>query len=111
MINDFRGSAGVTAGEHERTINGNIRQLPGAFETAGAVLNALRQNDLYNRPDDYWERVASRYRGITAAQMDQAGRAVIDPSQFVWVVVGDASVVRPQLRGLGSDVEVVQPSN
>ena len=111
MINDFRGSAGVTPAEHERTVNGNIRQLPGAFETAGAVLNALRQNDLYNRPDDYWERVASRYRAMTAAQMDQAGRAVIDPSQFVWVVVGDASVVRPQLQGLGLDIEVVQSSN
>ena len=33
-------------------------------------------------------------------------RATIDPSTFVWVVVGDASVVRPQLEALGLPVEV-----
>lgn len=111
QINGFNGANGVTEAEHTRTINGNIRQLPGAFETAAAVLNALRQNDLYNRPDDYWERVAARYRAMTAGNMDAAARAVIDPRRFVWVVVGDASVVRPQLQGLGLDVEVVQPAN
>jgi hypothetical protein len=47
---------------------------------------------------------------MTAADMDRAARAIIDPRRFVWVVVGDASVVRPQLRGLGLDVEVVQPA-
>jgi zinc protease len=109
QINAFNGPNGVTASEHTRTVNGNIRQLPGAFETAGAVLNALRQNDLYNRPDNYWESVASRYRAMTAEQMDASAREVIDPRRFVWVVVGDASVVRPQLQGLGLQVEVVQP--
>ncbi|MBX9747402.1 MAG: hypothetical protein K2X34_10905, partial [Hyphomonadaceae bacterium] len=87
-----------------------IRQLPGLYETAGSVLGALRGNALYNRPDDYWERIAGRYRTMTADQMDAAVRAVVDPAQFVWVVVGDASVVRPQLEGLGLPIEVVQPN-
>lgn len=107
QINAFNSTNGVTASEHTRTINGNIRQLPGSFETAGAVLGALRSNQLYRRPDNYWESVASRYRGMTAAQMDAAARAVIDPSSFIWVVVGDASVVRPQLANLGLEIEVV----
>jgi hypothetical protein len=47
---------------------------------------------------------------MTAAQMDAAARAVIDPRRFVWVVVGDASVVRPQLQNLGLEVEIVQPA-
>lgn len=54
--------------------------------------------------------LAGRYRGMTATQMDQAVRSVVDPSRFVWVVVGDASVVRPQLEGLGLPIEVVQPN-
>ncbi len=110
QVNDFNSTSGVSASEHVRTINGNIRQLPGAFETAGAVLGALRSNQLYRRPDNYWESVASRYRGMSAADMDAAARAVIDPSRFVWVVVGDASVVRPQLEGLGLAIEVVPAS-
>lgn len=110
QINAFNSANGVTESEHLRTINGNIRQLPGAYETAASILGALRSNDLYDRPDDYWERVAARYRAMSAADMDAAARAVIDPSQFVWVVVGDAAVVRPQLEGLGLPVEVVQPT-
>ncbi|HRK63902.1 MAG TPA: pitrilysin family protein [Terricaulis sp.] len=109
MIDAFRTTQGVNEGEHTRTINGNIRQLPGAYETAASILGALRSNDLYDRPDNYWEAVASRYRAMSAADMDAAARAVIDPSRFVWVVVGDASVVRPQLNQLGLEVEVVQP--
>jgi predicted Zn-dependent peptidase len=109
QINAFNGANGVTEAEHVRTINGNIRQLPGAYETAAAILGALRTNDLYDRPDDYWEAVAPRYRAMTADQMDAAARAVIDPARFVWVVVGDASVVRPQLEGLGLEIEVVTP--
>jgi predicted Zn-dependent peptidase len=105
----FNGDSGVTAAEHTRTINGNIRQLPGAYETAASILGALRSNDLYDRPDDYWDEVARRYRGMNAADMDFAARAVINPSRFVWVVVGDAAVVRPQLEGLGLLVETATP--
>ncbi|HYD73836.1 MAG TPA: pitrilysin family protein [Candidatus Binatia bacterium] len=110
QINAFNSTNGVSETEHTRTINGNIRQLPGAYETAGSILGALRSNELYDRPDTYWEDVAPRYRAMTAAQMDAAARALIDPSRFVWVVVGDASVVRPQLENLGLEVEVVQPA-
>jgi zinc protease len=111
QINGFNSANGVSVTEHTRTINGNIRQLPGAYETAGSILGALRSNELYDRSDTYWEDVAPRYRAMTAAQMDAAARAVIDPRRFVWVVVGDASVVRPQLQNLGLEVEVVQPAS
>jgi zinc protease len=111
QINSFNSTNGVSESEHVRTVNGNIRQLPGAYETAGSILGALRSNELYDRPDTYWEDVAPRYRAMTAAQMDAAARAVIDPTRFVWVVVGDASVVRPQLQNLGLEVEVVQPAS
>ncbi|RYH52763.1 MAG: hypothetical protein EON54_14280, partial [Alcaligenaceae bacterium] len=55
---------------------------------------------------DYQTTLASRTRALTAAQMDAAARQVIKPDQFVWVIVGDASVVRPQLDALGLPVEV-----
>ncbi|HEY0052762.1 MAG TPA: pitrilysin family protein [Caulobacteraceae bacterium] len=103
----FRGDRGVTEAERERTINGNIRQLAGSFETSAAILGALRSNALYGRPDNYWETIADRYRTLGAADLDTAARAVLDADQFVWVVVGDAATVRPQLEGLGLLIEVV----
>jgi predicted Zn-dependent peptidase len=101
----FLQTDGVTATELERTINGNTRSLAGGFETSGAILGALRSNALYGRPDDYQATLASRTRSLTAEQMDAEARRIIQPDQFVWVVVGDASVVRPQLEALGLPVE------
>lgn len=97
---------GVTPQELERTINGNTRQLAGGYETSAQILGALRSNALYGRPDDYQTTIASRTRALTAAQMDEAARQVIHPDQFVWVVVGDAAIVRPQLEALGLPLEV-----
>lgn len=102
----FLGPQGVTPAELTRTINGNTRGLAGSYETSAQLLNALRSNALYGRPDDYQETIASRTRALTTEQLDAAARAAIDPSKFVWVVVGDAATVRPQLENLGLPVEV-----
>jgi predicted Zn-dependent peptidase len=109
QVSGFVGKKGLTDAELTRLINGNTRQLAGQFETSQAVLSALRSNALYKRPDDYWEAISDRYRGMTISTIDQAARKVIDPKKLVWVVVGDAAKVRPQLNGLGLPVEVIQP--
>jgi ribose 5-phosphate isomerase len=45
---------------------------------------------------------------MTAAELDQAARRVLDPSKLVWVVVGDAAKIRPQLDKLGMPIEVMK---
>ncbi len=110
MIEDYRSfltDKGVTPEELERTRNGNIRELPGAFESARAVLGAMQENDQFGRPDDYYARLAGRVEGQTAAGLDAAARRHIDPGKLVWVVVGDAAKVRSQLDALGLPVETV----
>ncbi|WP_060977722.1 MULTISPECIES: M16 family metallopeptidase [Pseudomonadota] len=112
LMNHVRGlvgGKGVTPVELQQVINANTRQLAGQFETSAAVLGALRSNALYRRPDDYWEKVAGRYRTMTAQQLDTAARAAIDPARIVWVVVGDVSKVRGQFTALGLPVELGQP--
>ncbi len=107
QIDGFLGKNGVTPVEFRRTIDGETRQLAGTYETSGAVLAAMRNNDFLGRPDDYQATLPQKYRALTTAQLDAAARAAIDPNRFVYVVVGDAKVVRPQLDGLGLPVEVV----
>ncbi|HYE27733.1 MAG TPA: pitrilysin family protein [Allosphingosinicella sp.] len=109
QVSGFVTNRGLTDVELARVINGNTRQLAGQFETSAAVLGALRSNALFRRPDNYWEAIADRYRGMTISTLDQAARRVIDPRKLVWVVVGDAAKVRPQLTGLGLPIEEVQP--
>jgi predicted Zn-dependent peptidase len=107
-VKQFLSSKGVTPAELERTVNGSIRELPGSFETGGDVLSAMMQNDLYDRPDNYYETLASKYRSLTALQLDAAARKAIDLGQFTWVVIGDAAKVKPQLDKLKMPVEVIK---
>jgi predicted Zn-dependent peptidase len=106
-VNAFRGASGVTAAELTRTINGSIRELPGSFETAGDVLGGMQDIINRGRPDNYYEALAGRYRAMTATELDTALRAQVDPSRFVYVVVGDERTVRAQLDSIGLPVEVV----
>jgi predicted Zn-dependent peptidase len=109
--NEFLTVKGVTADELQRTVNGSIRELPGSFETSGDVLGGMQRNSLYGRPDDYYDSLAERYRAMKAADLDQAARAVIDPKKLLWVVVGDAAKVKPQLDVLKLPVETVPAGN
>ena len=106
-MTDFLGGKGVTPAELTRTIQGSIRELPGEFETSEAVLGGMEANSLYGRPDDYYETLASRYRALTAPELDAAAKAAIDPAKLTWVVIGDAAKVKPKLDLLHIPVEVI----
>ena len=56
------GGEGVTAEELTRIVNGNVRELPGRFETSRAVLGGIIDIVEHNRPDDYYQTLAQRYR-------------------------------------------------
>ena len=110
LQNEVRGfltTNGITQAEFERTINGDTRQLAGQFETSDSVLGAMQSNDIRRRPDNFYDTLAGRYRAMTPAQLDAAARGALRPDGFVWVVVGDASKVKPQLDSLGLPVEVI----
>ena len=108
-IGEYLGTKGITEEELARAVSSNVQALPGRFETSNSVLAAMMNNDLYGRPDNYYELLGDRYRGLTRASTDQALRSALDPKGFVWVVVGDAAKVRPQLDKLGIPIEVMQP--
>ena len=109
QIGAFLTTKGVTQEELDRTVAKSVNQLPGQFESAESVLGAMMRNDLLGRPDDYYITIADRYRALNVPGLDRAIRATIDPSKLVWVVVGDAAKVRPQLDKLGLPVELAQP--
>jgi len=104
----FLGPKGITTEELARATTNSINGLPGRFETSGAVLSAMMSNDLLGRPDDYYETIADKYRKQTVASVDRAIRGALTRRGFVWVVVGDAAKVRPQLTKLGYPVEVIE---
>jgi zinc protease len=107
-VKSFVGGKGVTPAELSRTVNGSVRELPGSFEAAAAVLGQMEDDVLYKRPADYAESLAGRYRALDAAALDGAVRSAINPDGFIWVVVGDKAKVLPQLKSLKMQVEVIE---
>ncbi|MBP8232474.1 MAG: insulinase family protein [Rhizorhabdus sp.] len=107
-MKEFLTTKGVTEEERDRTINNQIRSLPGSFETSGDLLGALISLDTLGRPDDYYEKLPARYRAMKASDLDAAARKAIRPDDLIWIVVGDAAKVEPQLKDLGLPVEKVQ---
>lgn len=107
----YLGNKGTTKEELERTVNGSVRELPGSFETSGDVLGGIRQIVKFQRPDDYYEKLPATYEAMTTAEIDAAARKALSAGDLVYVVVGDAAVVKPQLDGLGLPVEIATPAN
>ncbi len=110
-IQAYLGDKGTTQEELERTVNGSVRELPGSFETSGDVLGGIRQIVKFGRPDDYYEKLPATYEAMTTAEIDAAARKALSTGDLVYVVVGDAAVVKPQLDGLGLPVEIATPAN
>ncbi|MFC4291204.1 M16 family metallopeptidase [Sphingorhabdus arenilitoris] len=104
--NAFLTDKGVTEAELTRTVNGSIRELPGSFETSADVLGGVQNIVNYGRPDDYYEKIADKYRAMTAADVDAAARGDLRTNDLLFVVVGDAETVKPQLDKLGLPIEM-----
>ena len=104
-IKDFLTTKGVTEAERNQTINSQILSLPGSFETSSELLGAMMRNAMLGRPDNYYATLPAVYRAMTAADLDKAAREAINADQLIWVVVGDAKLVRPQLDAVSLPVE------
>lgn len=105
QVKSFLGDNGVTPEELERTVNGNVRQLPGQFERSTRVLGQIQSDVMFGRPSNYAETVAERYKALTADELNKAMADAIDPDKFTWVIVGDADKIKPQLDVLGLPIE------
>jgi len=104
----FLGDRPMTQAEFDRTINGATRELASRFEESSEVLSVMLSNDLYRRPDDYYATIAARYRAFTLPQLRAALPHMLDPAKTIWIVVGDAARVAPQLASIGLPVETIR---
>jgi len=89
----------ATAAEVERIRNIQTLSLPGAYETASAVLGTISGIVSYKRPDDYVFKRKAEIEAMTPAQVQQAA-ATLDPKTLTWIVVGDLKQTEAPVRAL-----------
>jgi predicted Zn-dependent peptidase len=111
ILKEVKGLIGdkpLTSAEIQKIKVNDVRSLPGAYETAGAVLGALSDNALYDRPDDYVTTLKARTEAQTDADIRAAAAQIVQPEALTWVIVGDLSKIGAPVRALElGDVQVV----
>ncbi len=99
-IRDYAsGARPATEAELARIQATEIRGLPGAYETAGAVQGTLAGIVRYGRPDDYVFRRKAEIESLTPAAINEAAKT-LKPEAVTWVVVGDLSKIEAPIRAL-----------
>lgn len=99
-ITEFaNGTRPASAAEVEGMKKIETLSLPGAYETARAVLGTIASNVLYGRPDDYVFRRKAEVEGMTPAQVNAAAH-VFDPNGLTWLIVGDLKQTEAPVRAL-----------
>ena len=85
-----------------------VLQMPGQFETTGAIAGQLIPVVTYGLPLDYYNSYARRIQAVTRADLRRVARQYIDPAKLAIVVVGDRKSVEPTLRALNLGPVTVQ---
>ena len=98
---DVIGSKPLTHEEIDKIKVGDVRSLPGAFQTTAAVLRAISGITLYDRPDDYVQTLKARTEAQTDDAVRAAAKEVIRPDALTWIVVGDLKKIEEPVKKLG----------
>ncbi|HLM52998.1 MAG TPA: pitrilysin family protein, partial [Pseudoxanthomonas sp.] len=94
-----KGEKPATPAEIAKIRAANTLELPGAYETASAVLSQIARNQRYGRPDDYIVRYKARNQAMTPDAV-QAAASLIRPQALTYVVVGDLARIEAPVRAL-----------
>lgn len=103
MLKEAKGVIGdkpLTAAEISKVKVGDVRSMPGQYQTTSAVMGAMQGIVQYNRPDDYVQTLKSRIESQTDASVEAAAKEIIHPNQLTWVIVGDLAKIESPIRAL-----------
>ena len=75
--------------------------MPGRFETAGDVANAVSDLVVYDLPLDDFEKRLARIDAVTAADVKRVAGEYLKADAMTVVVVGGKATLAPQLESLG----------
>jgi zinc protease len=90
----------VTADELVKAQKSETLELPGSWETNGAVANTIVELLQFGLADDYYDTFPAKVNSLTTAEITTAAQNVLHPDQLVWVVVGDKSKIEQGLKDL-----------
>lgn len=97
----------VTDDELMRAKQSKTLELPGSWETIGAVGGSISDIVQFGLPDDYYQTYSGKIRALTGQDVAEAAKIVVHPNQLTWVVVGDRSKIEASLKELGFEIKSI----
>jgi predicted Zn-dependent peptidase len=91
----------VTPAELELAKNGIVRYQPQGFETPMQIAQQLSTLVLFGLPDSYFDGLVQNIERVSAADVRRVAQKYLNPTASKIVIVGDLSIIRPGLEGLG----------
>lgn len=71
-----------------------LARLPLLFDRAETIAGRFAEDELLDRPHEYWLVYRERLQAVSAADIRRAAQRFIDPDETVLTVVGDSEAVR-----------------
>jgi zinc protease len=99
-MRDVLASRPLTDDELVKAKTSLTQSLPGRWETANAVAASAGEILRFGYPADYWQTYSGRIRALTAKDMAESARTLVQPDGVVWVIVGDRAKIEAGLREL-----------
>jgi zinc protease len=97
---DVIGKKPLTSDEIDKIKVGDVRSMPGEYQTTGSVLGAMTGIVVYDRPDDYVQTLKPRIEAQTDAGVQAAAKEIVKPDALTWVIVGDLKKIEKPVRDL-----------
>ena len=97
---EFKTSRPATQQERDLHVNGNLRALPGNFESLNTLLNSFLINNRIGHPLDYVTTLGDRYAKISVADIQRVASETFHQDKLTWLVVGDREQIEDKIRAL-----------
>jgi zinc protease len=99
-MNNMQSKTPVTADELQKAQKSQTLELPGSWETNGAIAGTIVELVQFGLPDDYYDTFPSKVNALTADEVTSAAKKVVHADRLVWVIVGDKSKIEQGLKDL-----------
>jgi zinc protease len=90
----------VTEDEFNKNQQNQILELPGLWETAGAILGSVTQIVNYKLPDDYFAVYTQKIKEMKLSDVTDIAPKIIKPDSVTWIIVGDRAKIETGIREL-----------
>ncbi len=89
-----------TTAELKLAREGELRSLPGKFETAASTSKLIADLFTYQLPDDYYRLLPGQYESLTPAAVKDIAETDVQPDHLIVIAVGDRAKIEPGLEKL-----------